>query len=166
MTQRTVSTVFPDVSTAEEAVEALIGAGFASDQISVLIDQGQGQRVFPGDEHPVEEGTAWGASFGALLGGAMMVSLAAGGVFVAGPIAAVLAAASSGAVGGGLVGALIALGLPSHQAEAFEARVRAGGVAVAVETETEDRAEEGAALLEARGDAQSRDLLVVSKPKP
>ena len=165
--KRTVTTIYPDVPTAAAAVRDLFEADFEAEQVSLLMDRATREAEFPGEEHPVEAGTGWGATVGALASGAAMLGfLTVGGLAVAGPLGAVLTATSTGAVGGGLVGALASLGFTSKEAEAFEAALRAGGVAVAVETETQDRATDAMAILERRGGPLGREHLTVTKPQP
>jgi len=168
MTRRIVSSVLASEAEADRAVEELRKAGFDRDRISVLMSDSTKTRLFPGDAEKVEEGTGWGAGLGAIAGGvAALASLpGAGGLFVAGPVGAVLTGAATGAVGGGTAGALVGLGVPSDRAERYERRVREGGVAVAVETETRDAAGDAESILRAAGGEGARDTLVTTKPQP
>ncbi|MGF1507958.1 MAG: hypothetical protein ACFB9M_00495 [Myxococcota bacterium] len=168
MTTRTVSTVYGDAETANRAVEALLQAGHPPEAISLLTDSDTKETLFPGDRQEVEKGTGWGALFGALIGSGVMISLLPipGGIFVSGPLGAILTATATGALGGGLIGSLVGLGVPREKAMLYERRLREGGVAVAVDTETKDEADEADALLCRVGSAASRQTLVVTKPRP
>lgn len=168
MTKRTVSTVLADEAQAHEAVDALRSAGFSRESIGVVMSGSTKERLYPGDAEKVEEGTGWGAGLGAIAGGlAALASLPVpGGLFVAGPVGALVTGAATGAVGGGLVGALVGLGVPEEQAEIYEQRVRDGGVALAVETETIDSAREAERILGAAGGPRGRETLVITKPRP
>lgn len=168
MTKRTVSAVLDDHAQATRAVDGLTAAGFSRDAISVVVSDATKEKLFPGEAKAVEEGTGIGAGIGALAGtfGALASLPVPGGIFAAGPIGAVVTAAATGAAGGGLVGALGGLGVPREVAERYERKVKEGGVAVAVETETVDAAREAESVLVSAAGEAARETLVTTKPQP
>lgn len=168
MSTRTVSAVFDDAVVANRVVETLREKGLPPDAISILMASDTAEGLYPGDRQNIEEGTGWGAAFGALMASAVMISVLPGAApfFVAGPIGALLTAAASGAVGGGLLGALTGLGVPREQAQVYEQRLQEGGVAVAVETGTEDEAQLAAGVISNLATPQNAITLVVTKPRP
>ena len=168
MTKRTVSAVLDDQGQANRAVDGLTSAGFSREAVSVVVSDATKEKLFPGESKAVEEGTGVGAGIGALAGtfGALASLPVPGGLFAAGPIGAVVTAAATGAAGGGLVGALGGLGVPRDLAERYEKKLKDGGVAVAVETETIDEAREAASVLLSTAGDVARDTLVTTKPRP
>lgn len=97
-----------------------------------------------------KQGAKIGGSIGAVLGLATVAGVLPiiGPIFVAGPLAAALglgagalgttaAGAITGAAAGGLIGALIPLGVSEGKAKAYEDRVLAGNVLVAVHADEE-----------------------------
>jgi len=168
MTKRTVATVYPNREQAERALDALRSAEVPSGSLSLLTSQETLQSLTAMDKKAVESGTAAGAGVGSVLTGlAVVASLPlAGSFFVAGPFGALMAGAASGAVAGGSVGALVGLGFDEPTAKAFEERIGAGGVGVAVETETSDEANRMAEILAEAGDDRARELVFITKPRP
>lgn len=122
-------------SQAQRAVESLLQAGFAREDISLVLrsdvpltdGQLDDAKFFAADRR-WEAGEGSGTALGGLAG--MLAGLAAvGGFLAAGPLAAALAA-----VGGGLLGALLGHGVPREKAQAYEARISRGDILVAVHT--------------------------------
>ncbi len=69
----------------------------------------------------------------------------------------ILASAAGGAVTGGLVGALIGLGVPEHEALFYESEVQGGRTVVIVQAD--ERALEARAILERHGaDQRNADM--------
>lgn len=135
-----VTALFPNRIAAESAANALIRAGFARDDISVLMSettQGREFGVVTGTK--AEEGAAAGAATGVTVG-AILASIAAVGaiaipavgLIAAGPIVAALAGAGAGGITGGAIGALIGAGIPEHEAKFFGPEVARGSILVGV----------------------------------
>jgi len=88
--------------------------------------------------------------------GGLLVGLGAlaipgiGPVIAAGPIAAALAGAGIGAVTGGIIGALIDLGVPEESAHVYAESVRRGNVLVAAQV-GDDRVDEASRIMERTG---------------
>src|ERR1700680_4006966 len=113
--------IYPNRTGAERAVDALRQKGFRSTDISVLFPENTGTKDFAHEKNTkAPEGTATGATSGAVIGGALgwlarIGALAMPGVgpfIAAGPIMAALAGAGAGGVVGGIAGALIGMGIP------------------------------------------------------
>jgi hypothetical protein len=136
-----VTALYDRISDARRAVQDLLVTGVQREQISVVA-----ATFLPDDTAAwnaagqAEEGLDAGR--GALIGavGGLLVGMAAvlipgiGAVLAAGPLAAILVGAGAGTVTGGLVGALIELGLDEQEAQQYSEGVRRGGILVAVQT--------------------------------
>lgn len=145
--------IFDRRSGAERCVDALLVAGFRSDDISVLIPDETSTREFAAEKNTkAPEGTTAGATTGGVIGGTLGLlagigALAIPGVgpfIAAGPIMGALAGVGSGAVVGGIIGALIGMGIPEYEAKRYEGRVKNGGILLSVHCDNSqwvDRAE-------------------------
>jgi len=139
---------------AECLVNCLREAGFNTNDISMLLPDISGNRDLSYEKHSkAPEGTATGASAGALLGGAFgwltgtgtVVIPALGSLVAAGPIIAALSVAAIGTAIGGIAGGLIGLGIPEFEAKQYEGKVKAGNILLSVHcanNEMSKRAEE------------------------
>jgi len=68
-----------------------------------------------------------------------------GPLIAAGPIMATLAGIGAGGTVGGMIGALVGLGIPEYEAKRYEGRIKDGGVLLSVHCSTSneiDRAKE------------------------
>ncbi len=124
--------VFWDEAGATDAVERLVNADFAGDDISVLMHEGPEV-----EELPVEEktGAARGAVIGAALGaigGALLVPGA--GLMAAGPLLAAVQGAIAGGAAGAGFGAVGGLGYWHDEVDFMHHHLRRGVVIVGVET--------------------------------
>ena len=156
--RRTVAGLFLDRASAEQAIDELKVAGFTGDQIGVALRDrtAQGELIAEMGTQAAE-GAATGAVGGGLLGGLTGFLIGIGalalpgiGPVVAGGVLAsafgvaggtTLAGVGIGAAAGGLVGALVSVGIPEPEARHFETGLRAGAVLVTVDA--------GARVLEA-----------------
>jgi len=139
--------LFPTRGQAESAVDALIAAGFRSDDISVLApDQKTTHELSTEKNTKAPEGTTTGATAGGAIGGTLGLLAGIGalaipglGPFIAaGPIMGALAGIGAGAATGGLIGALVGMGIPEYEAKRYEGRVKDGGVLVSVHCDDSD----------------------------
>jgi Protein of unknown function (DUF3341) len=121
----------------EFAVEELRKEGFRNTDISVLFPFNDGTKDFAVEKHTkVPEGTAAGATSGAVIGGTLgwlagIGALAIPGIgplLAAGPIVAALAGVGVGGAIGGPTGALVGMGIPEFEAKRYEGRVKDGGI--------------------------------------
>src|ERR1700733_1231114 len=147
---------------AERAVDALIGNGFSSGAISVLLPDNESTRAFAHHKDTkAPEGTAVGATTGGVVGGALGVlagigALAIPGVgplIAAGPIMAGLAGLGVGGAVGGLVGALVGMGIPEYEAKRYEGQVKNGGTLLSVHCDTSEQVSRAKDLLKGPGAA-------------
>jgi hypothetical protein len=174
--------IYRDRLDVDNAVNALRDAGYRSTDISVLFPENEGTKDFAHEKHTkVLEGTATGATSGAVLGGGLgwLVGIGAlaipglGPFIAAGPIVAALAGAGAGGVLGGITGALVGMGIPEYEAKRYEGRVKEGGILLSVHCDDSNwtkRAKEilqrtGADDVSSTGEA-SADFSRSEKPMP
>src|SRR3954468_6254567 len=133
--------IYRDRVAAGDAVDALQAAGFRNTDISVLFPENEGTKDFAVRKNTkAPEGTATGATSGAVIGGGLgwlagIGALAIPGVgplIAAGPIVAALAGAGVGGTIGGITGALIGMGIPEYEAKRYEGRIKEGGILLSV----------------------------------
>ena len=145
---------------AERAVDALMGNGFSSGAISVLLPDNESTRAFAHHKDTkAPEGTTAGATTGGVIGGALGVLVGIGALAIpgvgpliaAGPIVAGLAGLGVGGAVGGLVGALIGMGIPEYEAKRYEGRVKDGGTLLSVHCDTSDQVSRAKDLLKSSG---------------
>lgn len=166
----------------EEAVEALRRANFRNTDISVLFPDNTGTKDFAHEKNTkAPEGATTGAASGAVAGGVLgwLVGVGAlaipgiGPFIAAGPIVAALAGAGALGTFGGMVGALVGMGIPEYEAKRYEGRVKHGGILLSVHCDSHDwtkRAEEilricGAEDISATSEAAA-DFATSDKPMP
>ncbi len=174
--------IYADRLAVEEGVEHLRTAGFRNTDISVLFPDNQGTKDFAHEKNTkAPEGVTTGVLAGGIAGGVLgwltgigALAIPGLGPFIAaGPIVAALAGA--GAVGtlGGVVGALVGMGIPEYEAKRYEGRIRNGGVLLSVHCDNSDwvkRAKEiiertGAQDIGAAGE-EAGDFANADKPMP
>jgi hypothetical protein len=143
----TVTAIFRNRLSTEEALRQLEVAGFTSNQVSVLMSDDTRRTSFQIVENSkADEGLAAGATFGGLLGAVLASAASAGAIVVpglnlvvAGTLISALAGLGAGAAAGGLLGTLIGAGIPEHEAKVFEKELQGGGFLVAVEAQNSDQ---------------------------
>ncbi len=152
--------IYKTTDQAERAVDALISAGFASSDISVLLPDARSTRDFAHEkETKAPEGTTTGVAAGGVIGGTLGVLAGVGalaipglGPFIAaGPIMAGLAGLGVGGAVGGLVGALIGMGIPEYEAKRYEGRVKDGGNLLSVHCDSSEEIKRAKDLLKSSG---------------
>jgi hypothetical protein len=129
---------------AESIIDSLKIAGFSNNDISALLPDKRGTKDFA-HEHNTKapEGAATGGVAGLGVGAALgwlagIGALAIPGVgpfIAAGPIMAALGGAAVGTAAGGVVGALVGLGIPEFEAKRYDAKIREGNILISVHTE-------------------------------
>lgn len=152
--------IYPNIASAEAAVDQLVSAGFSETAVSVLMADTDSTREFAHRKATkAPEGTATGAAAGGVVGGTLgllagLGALAIPGVgplIAAGPIMATLAGLGAGGAVGGLIGALAGLGIPEYEAKRYEGRVKDGGVLLSVHCNTSDEIKQAKDYLKATG---------------
>lgn len=157
--KKIVFALFTDIEVADKAINEIHqNLGVDKEEISYVYRNKDGKKVSGTGEDVAGETVAEGAIDGAKIGGmigagiglAAVVGIAGplGPVFASGPIAAALglsgalgtvaAGGITGAAAGGLVGALVNLGLSDEKARAFDQRVEAGDVLVSIHVDEEE----------------------------
>ncbi|HZZ16532.1 MAG TPA: DUF3341 domain-containing protein, partial [Candidatus Sulfotelmatobacter sp.] len=159
---------------AERAVDALIAAGFASADISVLLPDSRSTKAFAHEKDTkAPEGTAVGVTTGGAIGGTLGVLAGVGmlaipgiGPFIAaGPIMAGLAGLGVGGAVGGFVGALIGMGIPEYEAKRYEGRVKGGGTLLSVHCDTSEEISRAKDMLKSTGAEDIASTSESSSPK-
>ena len=135
-------------------------AEFHNKDISVLFPEKAGSKAFAHDKGTrAPEGAVAGAGTGAVLGGTLgwlvgIGTLAIPGVgpfIAAGPLMAALAGMGVGGAVGGITGALIGMGIPEHEAERYEVRVKEGAILLSLHSDSADSAKRAREILERTG---------------
>lgn len=174
--------IYRDRVSVETAVDALRAAAFRNTDISVLFPENEGTKDFAHEKHTkAPEGTATGATSGAVIGGGLgwlagigALAIPGLGPFIAaGPIMAALAGAGAGGVVGGLAGALVGMGIPEYEAKRYEGRVKEGGILLSVHCDDSKWAKRAKEILEQTGAddvastrEESADFQKTDKPMP
>jgi hypothetical protein len=160
MGAKSVFCLSQDEGQACRIVEDLQAAGFANNDISVLLPDKAGTRDFAHEKGTkAPEGALTGAGTGGVVGGAVGFLAGIGalaipglGPFIAaGPIMAALSGAAVGATAGGIVGALIGMGIPEYEAKRYEGKIREGRILVSVHSEDSDQARRAKEIFERDG---------------
>jgi hypothetical protein len=110
-------------------------------------------------ETKAPEGTAAGATTGAVIGGGLgwlagigALAIPGLGPFIAaGPIMAALAGVGVGGAVGGITGALIGMGIPEYEAKRYEGRVKDGGILLSVHSDNSEWTKRAKEILERTG---------------
>jgi len=145
---------------AEQSVDRLLTAGFANDDISVLLPDSQSSKEFAHKKDTkAPEGTTTGVTAGGVVGGTLGLlagigALAIPGVgpfIAAGPIMGALAGLGVGGAVGGLIGALVGMGIPEYEAKRYEGRIKEGGVLLSVHCDTSNEITRAKELLKNTG---------------
>ena len=153
--------IYPTRSSVENATNALVNAGFATSDISVLMPQSLDGPKEMGTEKETKapEGTATGVTAGGVIGGTLGVLAGVGllaipglGPFIAaGPIMAGLAGLGVGGAVGGVTGALIGMGIPEYEAKRYEGRLQKGAILLSVHCSTSEEIKRAKELVERTG---------------
>ena len=144
----------------ENAVDRLRRENFRNTDISVLFPENEGTKDFAHVKNTkAAEGTAAGATSGAVIGGGLgwlagIGALAIPGVgpfIAAGPIVAALADAGAGGVVGGIAGALVGMGIPEFEAKRYEGRLKKGGILLSAHCDDSNWVKKAKEILEQTG---------------
>jgi hypothetical protein len=136
------------IEQAENIVAELRVAGFLNDDISALLPDRRGTRDFA-HEHNTKApegattggvaGLGVGAAVGWLAGIGALAIPGVGPFIAAGPIMAALGGAAIGTATGGIIGALVGLGIPEFEAKRYDAKIREGNILISVHTDDRKR---------------------------
>lgn len=157
--KKVILALFKDIEVADQAINLVHNElNISNEEISYVYKDKEGEKVTgEGDDvtsKTATEGAVSGATTGGLIGAAVglvgVVGLLGplGAIVVAGPLAtslgivggtgAVVSTGVAGAAIGGLVGALVNMGVDEPQARNYEERVDAGDVLVSIHNEKAD----------------------------
>jgi hypothetical protein len=153
-----ITGIFTSRVRAEQAVDELMRAGFATEDVSLLMSEStQGREFAIKRSTKAPEAAATGAALGGVLGAVAAGLAAVGSITVpglalvaAGPVVAALTGLGVGAAAGGLTGALIGLGVPEHEAKFYAKEIEKGGILVGVYSHN-DKVELARDILNAAG---------------
>ena len=167
---------------AENAVNGLKLAGFRNTDVSVLFPENEGNKDLAMTRSTkAPEGTAAGASSGAVVGGiigwlagAGLLAIPGLGMFIAaGPLIAALSGVGVGGVFGGVAGALVGLGSPEYEAKRYEGRIRRGGILLSVHCDDSDWVKTARLILQQTGAEDvsatteaKADFATTDRPRP
>jgi hypothetical protein len=157
-----VSGIFSNRESAEQAVSRLYDAGYAPEDVSILMsDNTHGREFAVQKSSKAPEGAATGAALGGVLGAAAAGFAALGTLTVpglslaaSGPLVAALTGLGAGAAAGGVTGALVGLGIPEHEAKFYKQEIERGGILVGVYAHN-DRKQEARKILEDSGASET-----------
>ena len=162
MRRKSVFGISRNEAEACDILDGLKSAGFASQEISVLLPDKTGTRDFAhekGSKAPegaiagVGTGGLVGGIFGWLVGTGIVAIPELGALLAAGPLLSALSAAAVTATVGGLIGSLIGAGIPEYKAKRYESRLREGRILIAVHSENAEQTRRAKEILE-RGGAE------------
>jgi hypothetical protein len=131
---------------ADRAYDTLVGLGYSSDDITVIMSDQTKKTHFVHGDHDSDlgnkslekagVGSAIGGTAGAIIGAiaaiGTVVALPGVGLVVAGPLLAALTGAGAGGLTGGIIGALVGSGIPKEHAEHYENSIKEGGIIIGV----------------------------------
>jgi hypothetical protein len=132
-----------DRTQAETIVENLKAAGFANTDISVLLPDKSGTRDFAHEQNTklpegattgVVAGMGTGAVLGWLAGIGTLAIPGVGPFIAAGPIMAALGGAAVVGATGGVIGALVGMGIPEYEAKRYDGKINSGNALISVHT--------------------------------
>ncbi|WP_445370815.1 hypothetical protein ACH518_16015 [Methylomonas sp. HW2-6] len=161
---KSVFCIAQTIEQTESIVNQLKAAGFASNDISVLLPDKNTTKDFAHEKHTkAPEGAALGGTVGmgtgAVLGwlaGIGSLAIPGLGPFIAaGPIMASLSGAALGAAAGGLTGALIGVGIPEYEAVRYEGKIKGGGILISVHASSSEAIDQ---IKEIFGHAHAEDI--------
>ena len=147
-----VTGLFRQHDNAGKAFNAALKLGYQKDEISILMSEETKHKHSHERRHPellIEDEAIEGAGVGGSLGvttGAIIGALVALGTFIAisgfgiavsGPIATWLSGVAAGGVSGGLVGALINMGISENHAEHFKKELQSGAILIIITPHSE-----------------------------
>jgi hypothetical protein len=160
---KTVTALYTHPAEAEIAAQRLHAGGVAVDDISIMMSDGtRGREWGVAESSKAAEGAAVGAVTGGLLGALAAGLVAVGtistggaGIVAAGPLVAALAGAGAGGAAGTVVGGLLGMGIPEHEAKLVEEELARGKVLLGVKAH-DDRVDRVEEILEDTGGTNVR----------
>ena len=138
--------MFTNRESTDQAYNSLQERGYTNEEINLVMSDDTRTKHFSieANENEVASKVIEGAEIGSAIGGT--VGLIVGviailgtsliipgiGVLFAGPIAIVIAAAGAAAITGGVLGALMGIGIPEERAKLYETGIKNGNIVIGV----------------------------------
>jgi uncharacterized membrane protein len=170
---KVVFCIVPGHSEALRVVDDLKAAGFANNNISVLMSDKASTKNIAAETRTKtpQDGAVTGAKAGGLLGGTLGLlagigALAIPGVgpfIAAGPLMGALSGTALGVAVGGITGSLVGLGITELEAKRYEEKLKAGNVLVAVHLESPGDTQRAKDLFQKAG---AQDITVSTEVSP
>jgi len=159
-TDRMVTGLFEDRTSAERAYLAALGRGYSRQDVNVIVSDEARQRYFPSGDSANDdlasraaegpETPSGGSELGGPAGGtlatiapavaAVGAAVLIPGLILAGPVAIALTAAGTVGLASGLIGALAKWGIPQDRVQQYEDAVRKGGILLGIDARSADDA--------------------------
>jgi hypothetical protein len=154
---------------AERIVTSLRGAGFSTNDISVLLPDTSGTKDFAHEHHTkAPEGAIAGVGAGGIFGGALGLLAGIGALAIpglgpliaAGPLLAAFSGAAAGATLGGVAGGLIGMGIPEIEAKRYEGKLKRGNILISVHTDSSEQRDRATTIFK---DVNAEDICVAGE---
>ena len=152
-----ITGLFNDRDSAERAYNSVTERGYDKGDVNLVMSDATRKKHFSSGEetelgNKATEGAGIGSAIGGTLGAVAAAIAAVGttlaipglGLIIAGPAAAALAGLGAGGLTGGVVGALIGLGIPEERVKHYQEGIDQGGILMGVKA----RSPEDAAFFE------------------
>ncbi|HEY6560956.1 MAG TPA: general stress protein [Polyangiaceae bacterium] len=136
-----VTGIYTRQESADQGVVALDDAGFAREQVSVVVARRRAPDLpLQPQRSKRAEGAAAGGLFGAIIGGFAAISSLAfpGGIVVTGPIAAAFGGGALGLAGGALLGAVVGTAASERDYQSYGRQLARGSILVSVAANDKD----------------------------
>ncbi len=168
MSHKSVYAIATSENQANQIIDNLVDAGFASNDISVLFPDKETTHEFAHEKNTkAPEGAVMGAGAGGVLGGTLGLMAGIGalaipgvGPFIAaGPLLAAMSGFAAGAAVGGIAGGLIGMGIPELEAKRYENRISDGNILISIHATDGDRVDTAKKIL---SDLGAEDISVAS----
>ena len=150
-----ITGLFVDRESADRAYNSVTSRGYDKGDVNLVMSDATRQKHYP--ENPITynelgnkatDGAGIGGAIGGTIGAIAAAVAVVGttiaipglGIFIAGPAAAALAGLGAGSLTGGIVGALIGLGIPEERVKHYQSGIDEGGILLGVKPRSADDA--------------------------
>ena len=150
-----ITGLFVDRESADRAYNSVTSRGYDKGDVNLVMSDATRQKHYP--ENPITynelgnkatDGAGIGGAIGGTIGAIAAAVAVVGttiaipglGIFIAGPAAAALAGLGAGSLTGGVVGALIGLGIPEERVKYYQSGIDEGGILLGVKPRSADDA--------------------------
>ncbi len=150
-----ITALFIDRESAEHAFNSVTNRGYHKDEVNLVMSDATRQKHF--QENPitynemgskVADGAGIGSAIGGTIGSIAAVVATVGttlavpglGIIFYGPAVAALAGLGAGGLTGGVVGALIGLGIPEERVRHYQSGIDEGGILMGVKPKSDEDA--------------------------